>query len=123
MKAESERKTDLGLSTCGVAPLPPRATCCGPSGAWAILLPSARIAQEIRGCKTVQAYKTEVRIEREGELRLADLPFRAGDEVEVIVLRRESAPPSTNPYPLRGRPLRYEDPTEPVAEDDWEALH
>lgn len=71
----------------------------------------------------MQAYKTEARIERQGELRLADLPFRAGDEVEVIVLRREPPQPSPNPYPLRGRPIRYEDPTEPVAEDDWEALH
>lgn len=25
--------------------------------------------------------------------------------------------------PLSGQPLRYEDPTEPVAEEDWEALH
>lgn len=71
----------------------------------------------------MEAYKTEARIEREGELRLADLPFRAGDEVEVIVLRREPPRPAPNPYPLRGRPIRYEDPTEPVAEDDWEALH
>jgi YgiT-type zinc finger domain-containing protein len=25
-------------------------------------------------------------------------------------------------YPLRGAPIRYDDPTEPVAENDWEAL-
>ena len=25
-------------------------------------------------------------------------------------------------YPLRGIPIRYENPTEPVAEDDWSAL-
>ena len=43
----------------------------------------------------MQAYKTEARIERQGELRLADLPFRAGDEVEVIVLRREPPQPTT----------------------------
>ncbi|HWM90355.1 MAG TPA: hypothetical protein VN493_06270 [Thermoanaerobaculia bacterium] len=70
----------------------------------------------------MQAYKTAARIEREGELRLLDLPFHAGDEVEVILLRREPAQSSDNPYPLRGLPIRYEDPTEPVAEDDWEAL-
>lgn len=70
----------------------------------------------------MQAFKTEARIEREGELRLSDLPFHTGDEVEVILLRREPAQARKNPYPLRGLPIRYEDPTEPVAEDDWEAL-
>lgn len=70
----------------------------------------------------MQAYKTAAKIEREGELRLLDLPFHAGDEVEVILLRRQTAHPEGSSYPLRGLPIRYEDPTEPVAEDDWEAL-
>jgi hypothetical protein len=68
----------------------------------------------------MQAYKTEAKIEREGELRLMDLPFQAGDEVEVILLRREPAEAGENRYPLRGLPIRYEDPTEPVAESDRE---
>ncbi len=29
----------------------------------------------------------------------------------------------TERYPLRGTVIRYEDPTAPVAEDDWEVLH
>jgi hypothetical protein len=29
--------------------------------------------------------------------------------------------PADNPYPLRGTAYRYERPTDPVAEDDWEA--
>jgi hypothetical protein len=70
----------------------------------------------------MDAYKTAARIEPEGELRLSDLPFQAGDEVEVILLRREPGPAGENRYPLRGLPIRYEDPTEPVAEGDWEAL-
>jgi len=70
----------------------------------------------------MQAYKTDAKIELEGELRLADLPFHAGDEVEVILLRREPVRLIGNPYPLRGLQIRYEDPTEPVAESDWEAL-
>jgi hypothetical protein len=28
----------------------------------------------------------------------------------------------TNPYPLRGLPIQYLDPTEPVALEDWDAL-
>jgi hypothetical protein len=69
----------------------------------------------------MDAYKTAVKIGQEGELRLSGLPFHAGDEVEVILLRRESET-TENPYPLRGLPIRYEDPTEPVAESDWGAL-
>jgi len=69
----------------------------------------------------MQAYKTAAKIEQEGELRLLDLPFHAGDEVEVILLRREPER-SQNPYPLRGLPIRYDDPMEPVAEDDWDVL-
>jgi hypothetical protein len=30
--------------------------------------------------------------------------------------------PATNPYPLRGLPIQYIDPTEPVALEDWEIL-
>jgi hypothetical protein len=37
----------------------------------------------------MDAYKTVARIEQKGELRLSDLPFHTGDEVEVILLRRE----------------------------------
>jgi hypothetical protein len=69
----------------------------------------------------MEAYKTAARIEQEGELCLSDLPFHAGDEIEVILLRREPVQTTANPYPLRGLPIRYDDPTEPVAEGDWEA--
>jgi hypothetical protein len=68
---------------------------------------------------TMRAYKTEAKIEREGKLCLLDLPFQAGDEVEVIILCREPAQTIEDPYPLRGLPIRYDDPTEPVAEGDW----
>jgi hypothetical protein len=70
----------------------------------------------------MQAYKTAATIEREGELRLVDLPFQTGDEVEVILLLREPVQVGKKPYPLRGLPVRYKDPTEPVAESDWEVL-
>ena len=48
------------------------------------------------------------------------LPFRAGQAVEVIIL------PVTRPapagHPLQGSVLRYDRPTDPVAEADWGAL-
>jgi hypothetical protein len=72
--------------------------------------------------KAMQAYKTEARVDEAGQLHLSALPFRSGEEVEVIVLRREPRRPADKRYPLRGLPIRYEQPTEPVAKDDWEAL-
>lgn len=89
-------------------------------GGWILEGDQTKIVDEEN--QTMEAYRTEAKLEREGELRLSDLPFHAGDEVEVIVLRQDSAQTVENPYPLRGLPIRYEDPTEPVAESDWDAL-
>ena len=55
-------------------------------------------------------------------LTLNDLPFRAGETVEVILVSHSSSTKSKNSYPLRGKPVRYIEPTEPVAEEDWELL-
>lgn len=69
----------------------------------------------------VQAYRLEVVIEEDGTLTLQDLPFRAGERVEVIVLEQASKSDGAIRYPLHGTPVMYADPTEPVAEDDWES--
>lgn len=61
----------------------------------------------------MDAYKTTARIEADGELRLSDLPFQAGDEVEIILLRLEPTRREAL-YPIRGLPIRYDDPTEPA---------
>lgn len=48
------------------------------------------------------AYKIATRLEEDGRLRLSSLPFQAGDEVEVTILRRQSRPPKADaPDPLR----------------------
>jgi hypothetical protein len=73
----------------------------------------------------MEAYKTAAKIGNRGQLRLSNLPFSAGEEVEVILLRLPKPPrgrETANRYPLRGQPFRYDRPLEPVAEDDWEAL-
>lgn len=66
-------------------------------------------------------YHVEVVVPEDGKLHLNDLPFRAGELVEVTVELRKPPSRIENPYPLRGSVVRYDDPTEPVAADEWEA--
>ena len=40
----------------------------------------------------------------------------------ALVRPPTSKPESTTRYPLRGTPVHYENPTDPVAESEWEAL-
>lgn len=70
---------------------------------------------------TLQAHRIETTLTENGTLTLEHLPFQAGETVEVIVLPNVSAN-SPRRYPLRGTPLQYQEPMEPVAEQDWEAL-
>jgi hypothetical protein len=66
------------------------------------------------------AHRIEAVLLEDGKLLLDHLPFRAGQVVEVIVLpsNRPAVPASA----LRGTVLRYDRPTDPVAESDWGAL-
>jgi hypothetical protein len=66
----------------------------------------------------MNAHRVETTIDQDGTLTLNGLPFRAGDEVEIIILERPAKPNEDNPYPLRGRPVQYDAPTEPVAENE-----
>ena len=67
----------------------------------------------------MQAIRIEKSITQEGTLVLNELPFHVGEEVEIIVLPRKKEQKNQDRYPLRGKPLRYDEPFEPVAEDDW----
>ena len=69
-----------------------------------------------------QAYRTHSQVSPDGTLRLENLPFRPGEEVEVIVLAEERRARSERRYPLRGQPLTFEHPTEPVAGSDRQAF-
>jgi hypothetical protein len=69
----------------------------------------------------MQAYRFETTLEQDGTLTLQELPFRAGERIEVIVFECPRAAKAGKLYSLRGTPIRYVDPTEPVAEEDWEA--
>jgi hypothetical protein len=69
----------------------------------------------------MNAHRVEATLESDGKLTLSELPFQAGDTVEVIILARATKSNGRHQYPLRGKPVEYREPTEPVAQDDWES--
>lgn len=70
-----------------------------------------------------RAYHTEAVVDEQGAIQVRGLPFVPGETVEVIVLALpRRAAPAPGGRPLRGSVLRYDDPTEPVAVDDWDVL-
>jgi hypothetical protein len=68
-----------------------------------------------------QAFRAHGHIAEDGTLKLENLPFEPGEEVEVIILAETRDTPRERRYPLRGAPLVYEDPTAPVGDSDREA--
>ncbi|MBP7963306.1 MAG: hypothetical protein KBG20_18925 [Caldilineaceae bacterium] len=70
----------------------------------------------------MQVYAYELTMGKKGTLTLDNLPFASGEQLEVIVIPRASRQSSEKRYPFWGKPITYLDPTEPVAEADWEAL-
>ena len=70
----------------------------------------------------MQAYKVESTVQTEGVLTLRNLPFPAGERVEVLILVQQADSAKADQYPLRGsQPYAYDDPFEPaVPEEDWE---
>jgi hypothetical protein len=69
----------------------------------------------------MQAYRQETIIQHDGTLTLRDLPLLAGEKVEVIIIVQSPPARSQDLYPLRGTPITYVNPTEPIAASDWEA--
>ncbi|BCL37125.1 hypothetical protein [Nostoc sp. MS1] len=72
----------------------------------------------------MKAHRIETTLTEDGTLIIKDLPFQAGESVEIIILESDTHRQEANLYPLRGKqPYRYDDPFEPaVPLEDWEAL-
>ena len=70
----------------------------------------------------MDAFRLDTNLTHDGTLTLNDLPFQAGDAVEVIIVPRVATTPTQHASPLRGKVLQYDDPTAPVAQEDWGAL-
>jgi hypothetical protein len=70
----------------------------------------------------MRALRVETAVSEDGVIEIRDLPFKAGEKVEVIVLERTPQPPSEDWRKLRGSVTAYDRPTEPVGVEDWDAL-
>ena len=64
--------------------------------------------------------RIETTLERDGAVTLTDLPFHAGDVVEITIREKQHKGESDS-MPLRGLPVHYDQPFEPVAADEWES--
>ena len=66
--------------------------------------------------------RVEITVANDGTIILKDLPFHAGDQVEVTIRNQTPPEKSGDLYPLRGKPVHYKNPFDSVAEEDWETL-
>lgn len=55
----------------------------------------------------MNAHRVETTLSEDGTLTLNNLPFCAGDSVEVIVVVCTAPSAKQNLYPLRGTPISY----------------
>ncbi|GAB3923324.1 hypothetical protein [Larkinella terrae] len=72
----------------------------------------------------MNAIRIRTELTQNYELLLRNLPLKKGKKVEVIILEDEFEDTSANQnrFPLRGKPLRYDDPFGSATEtSDWEA--
>lgn len=69
-----------------------------------------------------QPYRTETKVSRGGKVTITGVPFAQGEEVEVVISRKQVPESAGERYPLRGQPIRYIEPHLGVAEDEWEVM-
>ena len=70
----------------------------------------------------MQAHRTKAIVSENGSLTIERLPFPAGKPVEVVVFPARNQSAVGGRYPLRGTPIQFDDPVEPIGESDWEVL-
>ena len=69
----------------------------------------------------MEAYRTNAVVHDGGTVVIENVPFQEGQRLEVILLERPEASANASSRSLRGEPVRYVDPFDSVAEDDWTA--
>ena len=68
------------------------------------------------------AYKVSAVVERDGTITTGDLPFCKGDRLKVVLPRQTGGSERDEAYPLKGEPIRYDDPFGNAAEDEWKLV-
>jgi len=68
----------------------------------------------------METYKIRTVIKRNHKIEIDNLPFDDGEDVNVIVTKVEKG--SDKNYELRGTLLKYDNPFDSAAEDEWEVL-
>ncbi len=68
----------------------------------------------------MQAYAYELTMNKSRVLTLKNLPFDEGEIIDVIIIPRSKPRSDKKRYPFWGKPITYLNPTDPVAEADWE---
>ncbi|MBN2011114.1 hypothetical protein JW960_17330 [candidate division KSB1 bacterium] len=63
-------------------------------------------------------YQIEAIVTDDGILTLNNVPFHAGDKLEITIRKKTIG----KKYPLRGKPFTYNEPFMGIADEDWEAL-
>jgi glycine cleavage system aminomethyltransferase T len=66
-----------------------------------------------------ESFHTTHVLEEDGKVRLDHLPFARGEAVEIFISTRSVK--TVREFPLLGAVSKFENPTEPVALDDWAA--
>ncbi len=77
--------------------------------------------QRLGGVIGMAAIQVRGKVSKDGILTVRGLPALAGRTVEVTV-REEAALKTNDRYPLLGKVIRYDDPFDPVAENEWDAF-
>jgi hypothetical protein len=65
--------------------------------------------------------RIEAKLEKDGTLTLEDVPFHAGEVVQVTITPKPDTAAVNSRQRLRGTPVSYLAPFEPVAAEDWES--
>ncbi len=68
----------------------------------------------------MEAYVYERIMGKSGVLTWKNLPFNVGEKIDVIIIPRSKPKRDKKRYPFWGKPIKYLNPTDPVAEADWE---
>ena len=70
----------------------------------------------------MQVFCIEKVIAQDGQIQLDELPFLAGETVQVIILPSRRSEMENGHHVLKDSVIDYIDPFTPVAQDDWDVL-